>query len=126
MMYRCATQFEVEDKQLTLKKEYLSIGDIEADREEKNTQSAHYHIDPISDDEEDDAVAIQEQAATQGLSQRAAEKRRKSNASETDNEVQEATLCDDEVVNPLPETQLRVSGRNRKRTRRDDDQFIEY
>lgn len=105
MMYRFTTQFEVEDENLALKKEYLTSGEIEAEREEKNPLLLQ-DIDPISDDEEEDTEATQEQDTTQGPSH-------------------EALLSDDEATNPLPETQQRISGRNRKR-RRDDDQFIEY
>lgn len=105
MMYRFTTQFEVEDENLALKKEYLTSGEIEAEREEKNPLLLQ-DIDPISDDKEEDTEATQEQDTTQGPSH-------------------EALLSDDEATNPLPETQQRISGRNRKR-RRDDDQFIEY
>lgn len=103
-MYRFATKFELEDDNLTLKKEYLTSGEIETEREEKSPQSLQ-DIDPISDNEEEDIEVIQEPDTTQGPSHEA--------------------LSDDEATNPLPETQQRISGRSRKR-RRDDDQFIEY
>lgn len=106
MMYRCATQFEIEDEYLALKKEYLTSEEIEADKEEKNPQLLQ-DIDPISDNEEDEIETTQEQPTTQGPSQ-------------------EAALSDDEATNPLLETQPRASGRNRKRARRDDDQFVEH
>lgn len=106
MMYRFTTQFEVEDENLALKKEYLTSGEIEAESEEKNPQLLQ-DVDPISDNEEEDTETTQEQHTTQGPSY-------------------EAPLSDDEATNPLPETQHRISGRNRKRARRDDDQFIEY
>jgi hypothetical protein len=105
MMYRCATQFEIEDEYLALKKEYLTSGEIEEDKEEKNPQLQD--LDPISDNEEDETETTQEQSTTQGPSQ-------------------EAALSDDEATNPLPEIQPRASGRNRKRARRDDDQFVEH
>jgi hypothetical protein len=50
MMYRCATQFELEDEDLALKKEYLTSGEIELDYEEKSAPLQE--IDPISDSEE--------------------------------------------------------------------------
>ena len=105
-MYRFITQFEVEDENLALKKEYLISGEIEVESEEKNPQLLQ-DIDPISDNEEEDIEATQEQHTAQGPSYK-------------------VILSDDEAINPLPETQQRISGRNRKRARRDDNQFIEY
>lgn len=126
MMHRCTAKFEANNEFLALKKEYLSTEEIEMDNEEKG-QLLQDYLDLISDNEEDEnEAADQEQPATQGLSKRAAGKRRKSTASESEIEPQQATVSDDEAANPLPDIQQRVSRRIRKRPRRDDDQFIEY
>ena len=74
-------------------------------------------------------MLIQEQPTTQGLSERSAGKRRRSVGSEVEEEAQEATQSDEEAEIPLPKqpnTQQRISGRNRKRTRREDDDFVHY
>lgn len=84
-------------------------------------------LNPISDDE-DNAVLIHEQSATQQLSERAAGKKRRNVASEAEDEGQEGARSDDEADIPLPEmasTQQRMS-RNRKRSRRWDDDFVHY
>ncbi|KAJ5438355.1 uncharacterized protein N7458_009353 [Penicillium daleae] len=52
MLYRCTTQFEVEEDGIAFRKEYLSEGEIEADHEEKDAQQLEGTVDPISDDEE--------------------------------------------------------------------------
>jgi hypothetical protein len=52
MLYRCTTQFEVEEDGIASRKEYLSEGKIEADHEEKDAQQLEGTVDPISDDEE--------------------------------------------------------------------------
>jgi hypothetical protein len=131
MLYRCTTQFEVEEDGIAFRKEYLSEGEIEADHEEKDAQQLEGTVDPISDDEESDEdyaqeglVLIQAQSATQGPSKRALGKRRKSVASERDTEGHGDSNEEEDV--PLPETQQRVSGRSRKRSRHNDDQFIVY
>jgi hypothetical protein len=83
MLYRCATQFEVEEDDIAFWIEYLSKGEIEADHEEKDAQQLEGTVDPISDDEEsnaedtqEDLVLVQAQSATQGPSKRAPRKRR--------------------------------------------------
>jgi hypothetical protein len=126
MMHRCTTKFEAQDEFLALKKEYLSTEEIEIENEEKDPLLQDY-LNLISDNEEDEnEVFNQEQLIPEGLSERAAGKRRKSIVSEPEIEPQQATISDDEAINPLPDTQQRVSRRIRKRSRRDDDQFIEY
>lgn len=67
-------------------------------------------------------------SATQQLSERAAGKKRRNVASEAEDEGQEGARSDDEADIPLPEmasTQQRMS-RNRKRSRRWDDDFVHY
>jgi hypothetical protein len=124
MMYMCVSKFELEEKQLAMISEFLSNKDKEQANEEKDMSSLD-NLDPISDNEEDNAVLNHEQSITKGLSERAAGKRRQSVASDFEGEAQEATPSDDNIDIPLPNTQ-RVSGRNRKRIRREDDDFIHY
>ncbi|OQD64939.1 hypothetical protein PENANT_c324G11046, partial [Penicillium antarcticum] len=93
-------------------------------REERDTPLLK-DLDPISDDEEDDLVVSQVQPMTQELSERAVGKRRQTIASNIEDEGREATPSDDEAEHPLPNTQ-RVSGRNRKRARREDEDFVHY
>ena len=52
MMFMCTSKFDVEEEQFTFMKEYLSIQDIEAANEERDTH-AQDDLDPISDNEED-------------------------------------------------------------------------
>lgn len=124
-MFMCATKFDLERKELALMSEFLSEAEIEEANEEKDAQFLD-DPDRISDNEEDEIVLTQEQPATQGVSARAAGKRRKSVGSEPEEETWESAQSNDEAYVPLPDTQQRVSGRNRKRSRREDDQFTYY
>ncbi|GFF54131.1 hypothetical protein IFM58399_09749 [Aspergillus lentulus] len=127
MLFMCTARFEVEEKQLSLMKQYLSNEEQQALDEEKDAQQLQDTLEPISDNEEEDGLEISiDQPATQQLSKRAQGERRRSMVSNGEQEGQEPFLSDDEVVLPLPDTQQRISGRNRKRTRREDDQFLHY
>ena len=121
-MFMCAAKFDVEEKQLAFIKEFLTKEEVEAASEEKDAQ-AQDTLDPISDSEEDDValIHVQEQPTSPVVSQRALGKRRKSVASEPEDEGQESIPSDDEAEIPLPDTQLRASTRSRKRLRREDD-----
>ena len=124
IIFMCTSKFDIEEKQLALISEFLSDEDKEQASEERDTPFLE-DLDPISDTEEDDIVVPQDQPLTQALSERAAGKRRQSIVSDIEGEGQEATTSDNEAGYPLPYTQ-RVSGRNRKRTRREDDDFVHY
>lgn len=124
----CVSRFNLEEQQLALLNNFLSEEEKEEAAEEKGADFLD-DLDPISDNEEDNVVLAHEQSATQRLSERAAGKRRRSMASEAEMEAQEGGQSDNEADIPLPEqpnTQQRVSGRNRKRSRRDDDDFVHY
>lgn len=125
MMFMCATKFDLEEKELALTSEFISEAELEEANEEKDTQFLD-DLDRISDNDEDEVILTQEHLGTQGVSVRAAGKRRKSVASEPEEETWESAQSNDEAYVPLPDTQQRVSGRNRKRSRRDDDQFTYY
>lgn len=124
MMFMCATKFDLEGKELALMSEFISEAELEAN-EEKDTQFLD-DLNQTSDNEEDEIILTQEHLGTQGVSARAAGKRRKSVASEPEEETWESAQSNDEAYVPRPDTQQRVSGRNRKRSRRDDDQFTYY
>jgi hypothetical protein len=86
MMFMCTSRFEIEEEQLALIDEYLTNEEIHAANEEKDAHDAQEDLDLISDDEEDVLVANCVLIFEQGLSQRAQGKRRKSVASEAENE----------------------------------------
>lgn len=113
MMFMCTSRFEIEEEQRALVKEYLSNEEIQAANEEKAKPQDEF--EPISDDEEHDSLSGQDQPAPEAPSQRALGKRRKSVASEPDEQAQEPEY--DDETEPLPETQVRTSGRARKRAR---------
>jgi hypothetical protein len=124
MMYMCTSRFEIHEGELIMLSEYLSAQEIQAAKEERTQQQIT--VDPISDDEEDEGPSTQLQAtsqlrptsqapaASQGLSANALGKRRLSNIAKDAEDDEEE---DDSEVTPLPETQHRVSGRVRKRSR---------
>lgn len=55
MMFMCTSKFDVEEEQFTFMKEYLSVQEIEAANEERDTHTPD-DLDPISDNEEDEQV----------------------------------------------------------------------
>jgi hypothetical protein len=124
MMYMCTSRFEIYEEQRVMLSEYLSAQEIQAAKEERTQQQLV--VDPISDNEEDEGSTTQLQArsqpqatsqAAQGPSVKALGKRRLSNI---DNDMRDDEEEDDGQESediPLPETQHRVSGRVRKRSR---------
>lgn len=123
MMYKFTTKFDIESEDLALQEENLSHQEIEAMQEEKDAGLLKDTLDPISDDEEDDAMGSQDLALTQTAPQCVGEKRQQSRVSNTV-EAQGGMESDDEANLPLPDTQTRVSRRIRKRPRCDDDKLI--
>ncbi|KAJ5456131.1 uncharacterized protein N7458_003714 [Penicillium daleae] len=113
MMFVCTSKFDIEDDQRMLINEYLSHQEKQAAKEEKDIKENNF--DPISDDEEDPA-SILSQPPVQLLSEKALGKRRRSDTSEPDEDENN----DDDAEVPLPDTQHRVSGRVRKRSKRLD------
>jgi hAT family C-terminal dimerisation region len=74
MMFMCVSRFDIEKRQLALISELLSEEEKEEANEEKDTEYLD-DLDPISDNEEEDMMLIQEHPTTQGLSERGAGKR---------------------------------------------------
>lgn len=125
-MFMCTSKFEVEEEDIALIQQYISNEEHQALNEGKDAQLLQDNLEPISDDEEDDVEILQDQPATKGLSKRAKRKRRRSSISEAEAEGQEPAISEDEADIPLPNTQQRVSSRNRTRSGREDDQFVHY
>ena len=125
MMYKFTTKFDVDSENLALQEEYLSYQEMEVIREEKDAGLLRDTFDPISDDEEDDAIGSQDRDLFPTATECVGEKRQQSRVSDTV-EAQGGIGSDNELELPLPDTQTRVSGRIRRRPRCHDDQFIEY
>lgn len=114
MLFMCTSRFDFDEERRAIMDEYLSHEDKQAAKEEKDTQASEF--DPISDNEEGgEGESIQIQPPGQAQSEKSQGKRRRSVASvpEEGNEDEE----DDEIVLPLPNTQQRISGRVRKRSK---------
>lgn len=55
MLYRCTTEFQIEEDTIAFRKEYLSEGETEVENEEKDNQQLEDTVEPISDNEEDNS-----------------------------------------------------------------------
>ena len=97
MMYKCTTRFEMEDEQLAFIRAQPIHEEGESDEPSKETEG----FELISDTEEDE---VDEELSVQ------ASKRRKSVSSNVGE-------SDDDLVSLMPESQIRASGRVRKRPR---------
>ena len=131
-MFMCTTKFEVEGAQLAHLQELLTRQEQEAAEEERDAQQTKDSIDPISDDEEESSPVNAQLMAPR---EHALGKRRKSHDSEQGGEVDhelDDDDDDDDGDHPLPtmpqreSTQIWSSGRNRKKPRREDDDFEYY
>jgi len=122
MMFRCISKFDLEvEEDLDAEDIIMTPEDRQAYDERREARLPLETPDPISDDEDNrDSLG----PPVEIRSQRALGKRRKSIASQS--EEGEASQSDDEANLPLPNTQQRVSGRNRKRSRREDDVYAYY
>jgi hypothetical protein len=127
MLFMCATKFDLEQQQLALINEFLPDDEKELINAEKSILLLD-DDDTISDIEEDrvELSPTGVHQGTHGLSERARGKRRMSVVSDMDDEVEKTISSHDEASLPLPDTQVRMSRRSRKRARRDDDQFVTY
>ena len=116
MMFICTSRFEIEEGRRALINEYLSHEEIQANQEEKDTNT--YHIEPISDDNEGDNDEVNKDDVhvvlntIQPLVDKAQSKRRQRALSELEDREHE-----EEGEPNLPNTQNRHSGRVRKRSR---------
>jgi hypothetical protein len=106
MMFSHITRFEMEDEQLAFIRSLSIHEEGESDETPQETDS----FEPISDTEEDE---VDEEVSR--LSSVQAGKRRKSVLSDVDESD------DDDLVSLMPESQIRASGRVRKRPRVLDD-----
>jgi hypothetical protein len=118
MMFMCTSRFEIEEGQRALINEYLSHEEIQANQEEKDTNTPY--IEPISDDDEgdeevdevieDDVDLVRD--TIQPLVDKAQPQRRQRALSDLEDGEHE-----EEGEPNLPNTQNRHSGRVRKRSR---------
>ncbi|OQE58765.1 hypothetical protein PENNAL_c0360G08151, partial [Penicillium nalgiovense] len=114
MLFMCTSRFDLEDKQRVLINEYLSYEEMQAAREERDTQANGF--DPISDDEEgEEGDSTQIRCTDQAPSERSQGKRRRSAGSRP--EESRGDEDEDAEALPLPNMQQRMSGRARKRSR---------
>lgn len=108
MMFMCTTKFDIEEKELAFLGQFLSKEEREAANEEKEAQGQD-NLDPISDNEEDDPVCIQDH---QQLSLDKGQRNPTSTTLESEDDLPlPANLCEE------GNTQQRMSGRARKRSR---------
>ena len=131
MMFMCTTRFDVEDKQLAFIKDFQTKEEIETEREETDAQQPNEEfLNPISDDEENDSPSDQPGFTIKVSAQRTSSKRRQSTSSSDAQQGNEEGPAphvesdDDEAELPLPpiwheegNTQVRTSGRPRKRSK---------
>lgn len=100
MMFLCTSNFDLQEEGFTFLKEFFSIDEIEATKEEREDTSSQFELDPISDTEEQDEDEIElDESHETGLDE----------------------IDDPELPPPGNNTQIRVSGRKRKS--REDDLF---
>jgi hypothetical protein len=136
MMFMCTSKFDVEEEQFTFMKEYLSVQEIEAANEERDTHTPD-DLDPISDNEEDDqvnevdrpGVVVYEHPPTQPPLPLTQGRRPRASLVGIKRSAQEMNGSEDEAEPPLPtpgdSTQVtRYSTRVSKR--REEDSDFEY
>ncbi|EED11521.1 conserved hypothetical protein [Talaromyces stipitatus ATCC 10500] len=136
MLFMCTTKFDLESEELSLMDEYLTTQEIQRAREERDAQQAleaqntKYDFDPISDSEEaeseDESLVLpQSPQASQARSQRSLGKRparEEEPLIELDgNEEDEVPLPYNRHLVTVSSTQRRSSGRQPKRSKRDED-----
>jgi hypothetical protein len=99
MMFLCTSRFDFQEESFTFLKEFFSLDEIEAAKEEREDMPNQIELDPISDNEEE---------GTQ----------------EEGNEAQQPVSSSDELDLPVTGTQTRrTSERARKRPREEDNQW---
>ncbi|KAJ5249580.1 hypothetical protein N7524_011896 [Penicillium chrysogenum] len=136
MMFMCTSKFDVEEEQFTVMKKYLSVQEIEAANEERDTHTPD-DLDPISDNEEDDqvnevdrpGVVVYEHPPTQPPLPLTQGRRPRASLIGIKRSAQEMNGSEDEAEPPLPtpgdSTQVtRYSTRVSKR--REEDSDFEY
>jgi len=104
-MFSCASKFEVEEEQNTLLKDFFSRDELETAREEEDDRTNEIDIDPISDNEEE---CSQEEGWE----------------ADGGNDLEGALSPGPPTLPEVENTQMRASGRARKRTRYEDDQYL--
>lgn len=115
MLYMCTTRFDTNEEQRLILQEYLSDEEIAASSEELDIET--HCAEAISDTEEDIEIRL-DIPAIPLLSEVAAGKRPAVTfEDEEDSNADEFADLEKNSAPPLPDTQHRVSGRIRKRSR---------
>ena len=108
-MFLCTSEFDIEEEQASLLREYFSRDEIEAEKEEKEDPANLIDFDPISDTEEQ---------GRQGEEEEEEEEDGEDDEQEGEEEVRIEQHEDHfESELPLPQSDTQ----RRKRVRRDDD-----
>ncbi|KAJ6111212.1 hypothetical protein N7486_003447 [Penicillium sp. IBT 16267x] len=115
MLYMCTTRFDTNEEQRLILQEYLSDKEIAASSEELDIKT--HCAEAISDTEEDIEIRL-DTPAVPPLSEVAARKRPAVTFEDKeDSNADEFADLEENSASPLPDTQHRVSGRMRKRSR---------
>lgn len=119
MLYMCTTRFDMKEEQRLVLQEYLLEQEIAASAEELDIQT--HSFDAISDNEED-IDSVEEYHDTPSLSAVTDGKRPTVFSGDEDSDIDELAFVDanGNQSSPLHDTQPRVSGRIRKKSRRLD------
>ena len=103
IIFLCTSRFDIQEEQFKFLKEFFSYDKIEAANEERDDSPDQFDLDLISDDKEED---------TQGQ-----EETQRSKSPEDHDEL-------DLPIIVGVDTQIRISGRVRKRVRREDSDYL--
>jgi hypothetical protein len=104
MMFLCTSRFDLQEDSFTFLKEFFTLDEIEAGKEEEREYTPdQFELDPISDNEE---LGTQEE--------------------EEEEELPQANNDDDVVDLPYMESTQTRRISSRKRSREDDDQWAYY
>jgi hypothetical protein len=114
MLYLCITRFDIKEEQRLILQEYLSEQEIAARSEELDIET--HCSEAISDTEEDIEMYLDTPAALP-LSEVAARKRLAVTFDDEEDSNADEFADPENSASPLPDTQHRVSGRMRKRSR---------
>lgn len=124
MMWMCTSNFELEQEQLELMKEYLPASEVAAtEKEERASVQLQADFEPVSDNEDDTGdigTEIQERTAKRqcieiGIGD---------GGQQEEQHVQQPYEIDDEIEHPLPQNE--VLARGTKRIRKAPRGFEDY
>jgi hypothetical protein len=111
MMFLCTSNFDLQEEGFTFLKEFFSIDEIEAAKEEREDSSNQFELDPISDTEEENTVVEEETQL---------------NEIELDDIGLDESQKIGEPELPLARNNTRIRVLGRKRKTREDNLFESY